>query len=290
MRNKYIAEEIKQWLAINAGAMIFAVSVSCFTAPNHIAPGGLTGLATALNFLLNIPIGTTVLVLNIPLLIWGIYKLGWRFTARTIIATVIASTAIDVFKIILPTYTENPLLAALFGGVLSGIALALVVNNGATTGGSDLAAKIISKRLRHLSVGRLLFVLDVAIVFVATLIFKNAESGMYALLTIFTSSKVLDQMLYGLTNGNGKMVFIITQKDARIATRIMEELGRGVTKLHSSGAYSKQDNVTLLCAMRNNELYKIRMIVNEEDKNAFLIVGTAEQIVGESFLSLDPEI
>ena len=279
---------VGQWLLIFLGSAVFAASVDCFTVPNQIAPGGLTGIATVLNYLVSaLPIGTTVLVLNIPLLILAVLQMGWRFTARTVAGTVVSSLFIDLLAVILPAYTENRLMAALFGGILSGVGLAMILSSGATTGGTDLAAKLIGRRLRHIPLGRLLFCFDFIVVIIAAVVFRNLESALYACVTLFITSWVLDEAMYGLGDGSGKVVFIITNQGNSIAERIMKELERGVTILPSRGAYTKSENTTLLCALRRNELYQIRDIVHQEDPHAFMMIGTAEQIVGESFAPIN---
>lgn len=280
---------VRRGIAVLLGSVLFSAAINCFTAPNRIAPGGLTGIATVIHSLAPVPIGASVLVMNLPLFVWGAVQMGWRFTGRTAVATVLSSVLIDALSPVLPQYTENILLSAVFGGVCCGFGLALILNSGATTGGTDLAAKLVSRRLRHIPVGRLLFLFDLAVVAFAALVFREMESALYATITIFVTSRVMDELLYGLGSGNGKMMLIVTRKGAEIAAGILKELERGVTVLPSYGAYTQTENVTLLCALRRNEIYRVRDIVKREDANAFLVISTAEQIVGESFAPIQGE-
>jgi uncharacterized membrane-anchored protein YitT (DUF2179 family) len=266
-----------------AGSVLFAVSVNVFTAPNDIAPGGLTGIATMLNYLFQTPIGTTILVMNIPLFLWGLFAMGYRFILRTAVSTLLCSIAIDVFSLCLTPYHGDTILAALFGGVLAGLGLGLIFIRGGTTGGTDLVANLIARRVRHISLGRLVLAVDLVVVIASAFVFRNLESPLYALVTIFVTSKVIDAVMYGADSGAGKMMFIISNKNQEIADAILHELGRGVTELKSRGGYSGIEGEVLLCAVSRQEVYKIHDIAHRADPKAFIIVGEAGEITGEGF-------
>lgn len=283
MRQRKIGELVKDTLFFTAGSAIFAVGVNCFTAPNQIAPGGVTGIATMMNYLWGTPIGLFILLLNIPILFWGIWEIGWRLIAKTMLAVVFSSAAVDIFAYLLPAYQGNDMLAAVFGGVLEGIGLSLVFMRGATTGGVDMIARLLGKRLRHISMGKLMFGVDFVIITVSAFVYGKIESALYALIAIFVSTKIIDALLYGTDTGTGKMYFIISQKSKEIAQRIIHDLQRGVTLIDSYGGYSQEPNITILCAVRRHEVYRINSIIHEIDKNAFVIVGEAGEISGEGF-------
>lgn len=288
--NKQSAIEAVRFFAMTVvGAAIYAVSVNCFTAPNQIAPGGATGVATILKDLFGTPIGMMTLVVNIPLFLWGIISSGFRFFGKTIAATLICSGMIDLTAPYLPQYHGDMVLVALFGGVISGVGLGLIFMTGATTGGSDLAAKLIGRHLRHISLGKLILVIDFVIVLASMAVYRNIESGLYAVITIFVCSKVVDAVLYGFDIGNGKLLFVMSEKNEEITREINEKMERGVTMLRSKGGYTGREGYALMCAVRRNEVFRLREIVRAIDPDAFIIMGNAEQIVGESFASINPE-
>lgn len=265
------------------GAAVYALSVTVFTAPNNIAPGGFTGIATILNHLFDLPIGTTVLVLNIPVIIWGTLENGKSFLAKTICGTVAASVLIDVFTLFIPAYHGEKILAAIFGGVLSGFGLALVFHRGGTTGGTDIIARNIHKRLPFISVGKIIFIVDLIVLTAAALIYKNLESGLFAAIAIFVSIKTLDSVVYGVAHDNGKLMFIISDEYDEISKEIMSSLGRGVTILDAEGAYQHSDKKVLLCALRSRQVHLVNNIVKDVDESAFVIVTTATAISGYGF-------
>ncbi|MDD6175602.1 MAG: YitT family protein [Firmicutes bacterium] len=288
--NRESTTELIRFLLLTvAGAVLYAVSVNCFTAPNRIAPGGATGVATILQDVFGTPIGLMMLAVNLPLFLWGVLESGLRFFGKTIIATLIYSGVIDLSAPFLPQYRGDMMLAALFGGVISGAGLGLTFMTGATTGGSDLAAKLIGRRLRHISMGKLILVIDFLIVLASMAVYRNIESGLYAMITIFVCSRAVDTVLYGLDSGNGKLLFIMSQKSEEITREITSEMDRGVTMLRSKGGFTGSEGYALMCAVRRSEVFRLREIVRKIDPDAFLIIGNAEQIVGESFAPIDPE-
>lgn len=268
------------------GSLIYAVAVNAFTAPNNIAPGGLSGAATLLNYLFGLPIGSTMLVLNLPLFIWGFISAGWRFLAKTAVATVLLSVAIDATAPFIPAYQGDMLLTVVFGGLASGFGLALIFMRGGTTGGTDLIASLIRRKLRHISLGRVLLFIDMIIVAISALVYRSFESPMYAILVIFITSKVMDTVLYGTDRGSGKMMFIVSPRNKDIAKGIQLQLDRGVTFLKSRGGYSGKEGEVLLCAVRRPEMHRTLDIVRSTDPDAFIIVGDAGDITGEGFREL----
>ncbi|HEX3038345.1 MAG TPA: YitT family protein [Oscillospiraceae bacterium] len=271
------------------GSLFEAVSVNVFTAPNHIAPGGVTGLSTVLNYLWGTPIGVMIFLINLPIFICAIVEIGYKLVTKTIVATIICSVAIDVIGMFLPAYKGDEMLAAIFGGVLEGIGLSLVFMRGGTTGGTDLIARLLGRHFQHISMGKLMLCVDVLIVAVSAIVYKSMESALYALIVIFVSTKLIDTILYGVNIGTGKMLFIISECNQQIAQDILTDLDRGVTILKSKGAYSGRESEVLLCAVRRYEVHKVHDIVHSIDKNAFIIVGDAGEITGEGFHEIKPE-
>jgi len=264
-----------------AGCVLFAVSVLCFTAPNHIAPGGVTGVATLVNYLWQLPIGTVTFLINLPLLAAGWKFLGRTFIQRTFVTLVMFSTVMDLATPLLPTYVGDPILAALFGGVCSGIGLALIFMRGSTTGGTDIACRLIQLRFPHLSVGKLFLIFDGIVLLLSAIVYQNIETLLYGMITIFTSSQVLDKTLYGIDSG--RMLLVMSDHSREIADQIIARVGRGVTFLDGEGAYSGLERKVLLCAVRTPQYYRIKTIVNEIDPEAFLIAAEAGEILGYGF-------
>lgn len=282
-----ISKKTKNLLADAAvlllGSLLYAASVNIFTAPNDIAPGGLTGIGTMLHHLFGLPIGTVMLVLNLPLFFLGGKILGWNFLSKTVAATLLVSAAIDVSAPWTPAYTGNPLLAAIYGGVLSGAGLAFIFLRGGTTGGTDVAARIIRHYRPHFSMGRLILILDLFIILAAGLVYQNVDSALYALIAIFASTMLIDNILYGAQMG--KIIYIVSDHSRELAQAITTRCQRGVTLLDAQGAYSGAEKPMLFCVVRRPEVARLRKVVFETDPHAFVVIGEAGEIIGEGFQS-----
>lgn len=265
------------------GSLLYAASINIFTAPNNIAPGGLTGVATMLNYAFGLPIGTMILMMNVPLFIFGFFAFGFQFVIKTVIATALSSVVIDATADVMPHYTGQPLITVAFGGVLAGLGLGLILMRGGTSGGTELAANLLAKRFPHISIGKLIMVLDVIVVVISAWVYQEFESPLYAILVIFITSRVIDAVLYGTNLGTGKMMFIVSPQNERIARAILTKMERGVTGLKARGAYSGTEGEVLLCAVRRQEVYKVYRLIHEIDPDAFIIVGDAGEITGEGF-------
>lgn len=284
MKNSKVKSFILDFLCIVVGSALLAVSIDVFTAPNNIAPGGVSGISTMLNYLFGLPIGLATFVINIPILVWGIVEIGYKFLVKTISAVIVSSVLIDVFEKILPVYKgEDMMVVSLLAGVIMGIGLALVFLRGATTGGTDMVARLLGKRFRHMSMGKLLLAVDGVIVAVSALVFGKIENALYASIVIVVSSFLIDKILYGADVGTGKTFYVMSLKTEEIGRRIMTEMDRGVTYLSSTGGYSEKEGKMLFCAVRRFEVYTINKIIREVDKDAFVIVGDASEISGEGF-------
>lgn len=287
MKKNRMKEYALDAAAFVGGSVLFAVAIDTFSSPNAIAPGGATGLATIVNYLTTLPIGTTILLINLPLFLLGWKLLGWRFLARTVVATIVSSALIDGLAPFLPQYQGDTLLAALYGGFLSGLGLGLIYLRGATTGGSDLGAKLLSRKFPHIPMGKLIMAVDLVIVLAATLVYGTMESGLYALIMIFISSRLIDGVLYGADTG--KMMLIVSDQNDAIAKRILEDIQRGVTVLKAQGAYTGEDKEVLLCVVRRQEVFQIRAVIKQTDPDAFIVVSDVGEIIGEGFKHIDKQ-
>ena len=269
---------------IGLGTALYAAALTIFLKPSAISPGGVTGLAALISYLTSLPTGLLTVMLNLPLLIWGFKQLGGKFILRTAIATVVMSVWIDLFAALLPIYEGDRLLASLYGGFLGGTGMAMVFLRGGSTGGTDIAAKILAKRFRGFSIGRMVLILDGIIILLTVAVYGSFESALYTALTIFISTKVIDSAVYGADRG--KLVFIITQKAKEVTDSIYAHLKRGTTVLSAKGGYSKEDNTLILCAVRVNEAATLHRAVKDADGKAFVVIAEAGEILGEGFPSL----
>lgn len=277
------ADVVKDIVAYVVGSILLGVSISMFTAPNHIAPGGVSGISTMINYLTHWPIGTMTLILNVPIFIWAFVEIGFKGVVKSFAATIISSVTIDLMALVVTPYQGSMILASIFGGVLQGIALALVFMRSATTGGTDLIARLLGRHVRFLPIGKLMLLVDGLVVAVSAVVYHSIENAMYAIISIFVCSKLIDAILYGTDVGTGKVLFIISPKSREIAAEILSDVDRGVTILKSCGAYSGKDGEVLLCAVRRFEVAQVKDIVHSIDRRAFLIVGEAGEITGEGF-------
>lgn len=284
MRKFDFKELIFDAILFIAGSLLFAASVNIFTSPNNIAPGGFTGIATLANHLYGLPIGTVMFALNIPLFLIAYKCFGKDFITKTIIATILTSLMIDVMAGIYPVYSGDRLMAAIFGGVCSGGGIALILYRGGTTGGTDVLAKLLRIKWPHISMGTVIMMADIIVVTLAGFIYGSLESALYAFITTFIASKTIDYVLYG--RGYGKMLLIFTDNPHDVSTAITEEMGRGVSILDATGAYTGKHKAMLVCAVRTNEVAKISKLIKKYDTNPFIIVTEAGEIFGQGFKPL----
>ena len=270
-------------LVIAAGASVYALSVAFFTAPNGIAPGGVTGVATMLNHLIYVPIGATAVILNIPLFIWGAIVNGARFIYRTVIGSVLASVLIDLFSLIPFNYTGSSVLAALFGGLLSGTGLGLIFLRGGSTGGTDIIGRNLHIRYPYLSVGSIILIADAVVIAMAAIVYGSLENALYAVIAIFTSTKVIDAVVFGFSRDNGKLLIIITAESSAVRDALLHGADRGVTVIPARGGYSDEPRGVILCAVHPRDIYRVKNCVSSADPKAFIITATATAISGLGF-------
>lgn len=276
-------EVLLAYAQIILGSVIAGAAYPLFLTDNYIAPGGLTGVAMILHHFFDfLPIGTTSLALNIPLFLIGYRSSGPIFVLRTLIATALFSLSIDLLPF--QTMTDNLLLASLFGGILLGVGLGLIQRGGATTGGTDMAARMVHRRFSFISVGMFLFALDFIVVVAAGFSFGEAEATLYAMINIAVCSKVIDLVMTGLTAN--KACFIMSSQWEPITRRILSEMDRGCTQLKARGGYSLEEKPVVLAVISRSELPMIKEIVRQEDEKAFMFVTEAHEALGEGFSQL----
>ncbi len=284
------------YLMIVVGSIITAASINIFLVPYKIAPGGASGIATVLYYLSNgkFSVGITMLALNIPLFILGMRFIGRKFVIKTLFGTVLLSVVIDLSEPFTSTFTQKVgdmsqgviysqdiLLYSLFGGFFMGLGLGLVFRSGATTGGTDLAARIINHFVPVFTMGETLLIIDTSIIILASVAFKSFQLGLYAIVTLFISSKVIDAILEGVNFA--KAVFIISDQSEPISAKILNNLDRGVTALEGTGMYTGNNKKVLLCVLNRGQIPILKNIVKSIDHNAFIILADVREVLGEGF-------
>ena len=274
-------EILMAYAQIFIGSVIGAAAYPTFLIPNNIAPGGLTGVATILNYLAGWPVGITALVLNIPLFLIGYRTMGKVFAFRSLVATALFTILIDILP--LKPVSEDPLLGTLFGGVVLGIGLGLILRGGATTGGSDMVARMVHRRFSFITVGMFLFALDFLVVLAAA-IFIGGTQALYAMIDIYVCGRVIDAVMVGF--GGNKACFVMTDAWQKITGRVLNEIERGCTLLDAKGAYSGTSRPVVMCVMSRQEMTTLKRIVQEEDEKAFMFITEAHEALGEGFSRL----
>lgn len=274
-------DSVMAYIQIILGCLIGGAAYPLFLVPNSIAPGGLSGLAMVLNHLFHWPVGLTSLIMNIPLFLVGYKAMGKLFVWRSLVATVVFSLSIDLIK--LPAMTVDPLLGTLYGGLLLGVGLGLILRGGATTGGTDMIARMVHSRMPFITVGVFLLMIDCVVVILAGAVMGTSE-GLYAMISIFISSKVIDMVMAGFSSN--KACFIITKQWDAVTRQILRDMNRGVTQLTARGAYSGEERPVVLCVASRQEVARLKDIVREADENAFMFVTEAHEALGEGFSKL----
>ncbi len=274
------------YFVITAASFIYAAAVSLLLDPNALAPGGVTGIAVILNRATNVATGTWIFLINVPILIVGMWRFGIRFILSTAYATFAVSFFTNLLNRIGPV-TEDLFLAAVAGGSLMAVALGLVFKTGATTGGMDIVIKLLRLKFPHMKTGSLFLITDAAVVILSAFAFKDIEVAMYAGIVVVINSVLLDVVLYG--RDGAKLIFIISDHHEAITKRILEEMDIGVTYISGQGAYSGKEKSVIMCVMRKQLSPMAEEIIKEEDPLAFMIVTSATEIFGEGYKSIFSE-
>jgi uncharacterized membrane-anchored protein YitT (DUF2179 family) len=257
-----------------------AVAAAVFLIPNRVVPGGAVGVATILHYVLGTQVGAVTLALNVPLFVAGLrWTGGFRFAARTILAVVVMSLAIDYLSPIVPEVTVEPLLYTLYGGLLDGLGMGLVFRSGGTTGGTDILARLV-RRITGANLGSILAAINVMILGSAAAVF-GLEPALYAMIVAFVSGRVIDVVQQGFNTARSAL--IISQHPTRIRERVMSELGRGMTVLQGMGGYTRAQREVLYCVVARSEVAQLKRLVDDADPNAFVVISQAQEVLGEGF-------
>lgn len=271
---------IKNYIVIAVGSIMTALSLVLFTVPNKIAAGGVSGVATILYHMFGFNVGIVILIINVPLFLVAVYVLGGSIGIKTLWGIIIMSVSVEVFTPLLDSLTNEVILASIYGGVLGGVGMGLVFRGGGTTGGTDLIAALTSYFFPRFSIGQGLFLIDGIVITLAGIVF-DVELALYAAITIFVSTKIIDIIQEGFNVS--KSVFIISDKSQEIKDKILANMHRGVTALRGYGGYSGREKDVLLVTINRAEITKLKNFIRDIDEEAFVIMNEAHEVLGEGF-------
>ena len=274
------------YFGVLIGVIITGLGLNLFLIPNKIAAGGLSGIATILYYVIHTPVGLTMLALNVPLFIWAAIRLGWSFIVSSLFGTIMLTVVIDATAPFLPVLTKDLLLASIFGGVVTGLGLGIVFRCQGSTGGTTILAAIL-RSYTGMNIGQLLFLVDVAIVIAAGVVFKSWELAMYATITIFIGSWVIDVVQQGLYYA--KAFMIVTSEPEKVAHAILTEMDRGATAWQAKGMFTGYEKSVLLSVVQQSEVAKLKNIIYKADPKAFVIMMDAREVLGEGFKPIQSE-
>lgn len=279
-------KNLRQWLVdapvLVTGTALVAFGLVMFTVPNDIAPGGVSGLATALAHLTGgLSVGMWTLLLNVPLIALAWWKLGFRPLCKTLLSTVLLSALMELFAPIVPAYTNNPLMAACFGGAVMGVGMGLLFSRGISTGGTDLASMLLNRAFPDLPLSRLLLCVDALVVVFAVVVFGNIEVALYSFVTIFLTTKAIDGVTQGMDYA--KVIHVVTERGDELLKTLADEMGRGITALPARGGFTGRDKQVLMIVTHRGEFAQTLGIIKRIDPDAFLTVTNATEVHGEGF-------
>lgn len=287
MKKESVREQMRSYVIITLACVLYALSFNWFYAPNDFTVGGFTGISQIINFFVPVlPIGTMVIVLNVPLFVVGLKKFGFAFLCKSIYTMALSSVLIDVVDVIHQFSPMDPLLACLYGGVTLGVASGLIFREEATTGGSELGAWIVRSHVERLSIGNICLGIDLTIILIYAAVFRSLNNALYGALALYITTKVLDLVVYG--QNMAKLAYIISDKYEEIMQEMIAR-DMGATLLNGKGIYTGSERPLLLCAVRNKEVVSIKRFIKELDPDAFFIVCDASEVLGEGFGVYNPK-
>ena len=279
-RKLIIKEIILEILGSILGAFIMAIGISLFLLPNQLSSGGVAGIATITYYLLKIPMGTMILVINIPLFIISIFKIGKYFFIKTLIGTAGLSFFIDLLDRFEPL-TKDRFLACVYGGIILGIGTAIILKSNSSTGGSDLVSYVAKKYKPTIQAGNIIVLIDIFIVTLNMVFFKEIEIGLYSAIAIYLMGKVIDVLFEGIDFT--KLMIIVSDKSEEISKQIEEKVERGATGLYGKGMYTDKEKLVLMCVAPRRDVAKIKIISRKIDPHSFIIITNSREVVGQGF-------
>ena len=278
---KYKFKQIlKEMIETILGALIMAAGVSLFLLPNQLSSGGIAGVATIFYYLLNIPMGTVIIAINIPLFLFSMYKVGKMFFLKSTLGTVAMSVFIDLLDKIEPL-TNDRFLACIYGGILLGLGTTLLLKAESSTGGSDLISYIAKKYKPTVRSGNIIVIIDIIIIALNVIFFKEIEIGLYSAIAIYIMGKIIDIFFEGINFT--KLMIIVSNKSEEIAKQIDQKVARGSTGLYGKGMYTNENKLILMCAAYRKDVARIKIIAKEIDPKSFIVITNSREVVGQGF-------
>lgn len=262
------------------GSFVMAIGISLFLLPNQLSTGGVSGIAVVTYYLFHIPMGTMMLLINVPLFLLSMYKMGKSFFIKSILGTVSLSIFIDILDKIEPL-TQDRVLASVYGGIMLGLGTAILLKVESSTGGSDLISYIAKKYNPAIRTSNVIAIIDIIIVTVNMIFFKEIEIGLYSAIAIYLMGKIIDILFEGIYFT--KLILIISDKSEEISKEIEEKLERGSTGLYGKGMYTNQEKLVLMCAASRGDVAKIKIIARKIDPISFIIITNSREVVGLGF-------
>ena len=276
---------LKAYSLITFGALIYALSFNWFFQPNHIAFGGLTGIAQILNRIWPVlPVGAMVIVMNVPLFVAGVRRMGVGLLLSSLYCMAVSSIFVDIMAAVHTFSPMDPLLASLYGGLTLGFSLGLVLMANATSGGTELLARLLKYHLPNLSMGRLCMAIDLVVIVAYAAAFRSLNNALYGIVALYIATIVMDMVIYG--SQRAVLAYIISDHSGTIAAALLE-LDMGITLLNGTGGFSGGEKRVILCAIRRRQVAMVKELVNERDPAAFVIVCQAHEVLGEGFTAYD---
>jgi len=277
---------VKNYVVIILASIIYAIAFDWLFDPNHISMGGLTGIAQIINhYVPALPPGTMVVILNIPLFILGVRARGFQLLWSSLFAMVVSSVMMDVLPLFITFQPmEDQMVACIFGGALLGLSMGMMLFVGATTGGTELAASHLKRKLVHVQIGRICLILDVLVTILYAAAFRDINMALYAGIALFISSAAMDAVIYG--RRSSKVAFIITDRGKEMMDHMLAQ-NLGITQIKARGAFSQDEKTVLLCAFKPSSISWIKSAVIEKDPDAFVIICDAKDVFGEGFGECD---
>ena len=283
MKMKTIKDNVLWVLKILLGCALFSAGFSLFLEPRGMNAGGISGLAMLITQIIGFgSVGMIQILLNLPLFLMGGKRIGIRFFVGSLIGMLASSVMIDVIALYAPKITAEPLIAAIYGGILSGAGIGLVFVEGASTGGSDILIRLVQLKNRNFKLGTISFGFDFLVSVLTGIVFRDMTKTLYTLIAIFLTSRVIDMVVYSFDNS--KVALIISPEYEKIAEMVCDKLGRGVTYLYGQGYYSRKDTKVLLVAVKRYQLAQLKEYVVQIDPDAFIILQDAHQVLGDGFI------
>ena len=282
---KKLWEKIGWILMTVFGSFVFGASYAIFLSPNDLNAGGISGLAAVIVELFDpegtiplLKVGTLTILINLPLFAVGGVKIGKKFFFGSLVGMSLSSLVMDHLNIVVHV---EPLLAAIYGGVIAGVGVGIVFLAGASTGGADIVVRLVKLKAKNMNIGQIAISFDITVVILTGLVFGNITNALYTGVVVFLAGRMMDQVVYGFDYS--KTALIITKEYERMPAEIDAKLGRGSTYLYSQGTYTGQDSKVILVAIHPKQIAELKDLVMSIDPNAFVILQEAHQVLGDGF-------